>query len=431
MQLLASRATLATQSMSTIPRAPILEKLPDFELEDDVPPPPLPPRMAPAFAAPPRPVADKVPDSYPFTFTGTGAEYFRIWVVNVLLTVLTLGVYSAWAKVRRLQYFYRNTRIDNSTFDYHGKPGAILKGRLLAMFLLVAYKVAFELSAPAAIAVAVVLVALVPWLLARSFRFKMVNSSYRGLRFRFAGSAIDAYKMLSVFPLLAAFGVFYGWNVAITDPSRIGAGTVILGLALVVLAVCTIPLGHYLLKRFQHNNAYFGQTPVFFDARPGEFFKIYARAVGFLLLGSISAAIFGLLTHRIFQYFQSTVFGWFFTLLYGVVSAYAFYLFVTPFLQSRVQNLVWRHTELAGHRFISTVNARRLLWIHTTNLMLVTVTFGLYKPFGLIRVMKYRVECLALIPDGSLDEFMCDHAGDNAGALGQESGDLFDIEIAL
>jgi uncharacterized membrane protein YjgN (DUF898 family) len=409
---------------------PILE-LPldiDLELQENQP---LPGKAQPQPSNTPRPVEYKALGPQKFKFTGTGSEYFRIWVVNVLLTVLTLGVYSAWAKVRRLQYFYRNTRLDNSTFDYHGKPGAILKGRVLAMFLLIAYKVAFELSTPFAVGIAVLLVALVPWLLARSFRFKMVNSSYRGLRFRFAGSATDAYKMLSVFPLLAGFTVFFGWNVAVSDASRIGMGTVVLGVALLVLILGTVPLGHYLLKRFQHNNAYFGQTPVFFDAQPAEFFKIYAQAVCFLLLGTASAAIFGYLTNDLFEYFKSTMFGWFFTLLYGVLSAYALYLFVTPFLQSRIQNLVWQHTELAGHRFESAANPYELLWIHSSNLLMVTLTLGLYKPFAQIRVMKYRIESLTLVPDGSLEEFMCDHAGDNTGSLGQEAGDIFDIEIAL
>jgi uncharacterized membrane protein YjgN (DUF898 family) len=46
----------------------------------------------------------------PFRFTGTGGEYFRIWIVNVMLSVVTFGIYSAWAKARRLQYFYRHTR---------------------------------------------------------------------------------------------------------------------------------------------------------------------------------------------------------------------------------------------------------------------------------------------------------------------------------
>ncbi len=55
-------------------------------------------------------------------FTGTGAGYFGIWIVNLLLTIVTLGIYSAWAKVRRLQYFYRHTEIAGSSFDFHGSP---------------------------------------------------------------------------------------------------------------------------------------------------------------------------------------------------------------------------------------------------------------------------------------------------------------------
>ena len=47
-------------------------------------------------------------------FTGSGSEYFKIWIVNVLLTIVTLGIYSAWAKVRRLRYFYNNTRFAGS-----------------------------------------------------------------------------------------------------------------------------------------------------------------------------------------------------------------------------------------------------------------------------------------------------------------------------
>ena len=54
---------------------------------------------------------------YPFEFHGQATEYFKIWIVNVLLTVLTLGIYSAWAKVRTMRYFYGHTVLDNSSFD--------------------------------------------------------------------------------------------------------------------------------------------------------------------------------------------------------------------------------------------------------------------------------------------------------------------------
>lgn len=401
---------------------------------------PSPLALAPAASAPPAPssaaarariAAINAGDPMRFQFTGSGAEYFRIWVVNLLLTIVTFGVYSAWAKVRRLQYFYRNTKLDGSVFDYHGNPKAILKGRILALVLIVAYKLAFEISQAAALAVALLLVAIVPWLLARSFRFKLINSSYRGLRFRFAGTALAAYRMLSLFPVLAALTAFYVWNVAVMGPQNVGVRTIIVGVVLLVVALGTIPLGHFLLKRFQHDNAYFGQAPVFFHAKARAFFAIYGRAIGFLLLGSVSAGMFGFLTRKIYLTLEATMFGWLFTLLYSVASAYAFYLFVNPYLQSRIQNLVWNQTEIGGHRFVSTASARQLLWIHASNLLFLVLSLGLYKPFAAMRLMKYRVESLRLEPDDNLEEFMCDHAGDNAGAIGQEAGDLFDIEIAL
>jgi len=36
---------------------------------------------------------------HPLEFTGKGGEYFGIWIVNLFFSVLTLGIYSAWAKV--------------------------------------------------------------------------------------------------------------------------------------------------------------------------------------------------------------------------------------------------------------------------------------------------------------------------------------------
>src|SRR5262245_52514343 len=79
------------------------------------------------------------PRPLPFQFSASGGEYFRIWIVNLLLTIVTLGIYSAWAKVRRLRYFYGSTQIAGSSFEYHGRPLQILKGRLIAAALLIPY----------------------------------------------------------------------------------------------------------------------------------------------------------------------------------------------------------------------------------------------------------------------------------------------------
>jgi uncharacterized membrane protein YjgN (DUF898 family) len=75
-------------------------------------------------------------------FLGSGSEYFRIWIVNLLLSVLTVGIYSAWAKVRREQYFHRATRLAGAAFDWDASPIAILRGRVLAVVLLIAVQAA-------------------------------------------------------------------------------------------------------------------------------------------------------------------------------------------------------------------------------------------------------------------------------------------------
>lgn len=367
-----------------------------------------------------------------FEFTGSGSEYFRIWVVNLLLTILTLGVYSAWAKVRRLQYFYRNTRVGDAIFDYHGSSKAILKGRALALVLLLAYNISYEISTPVAVAVLLILAAIMPWLIARAFHFKLANSSYRGLHFRFRGTVGEAYRMLILFPIVLAITALFVWSLVTSFARSPGLGVILLSVFLTVAALATtVPLAHYFLKRFQYDHAYFGQTPFYFHARPSDFFKTYGKAVGFFFLGAIPSMIFAYLTEGIYQSLEASMFGWLFALLYGLGSIYTFYLFVWAYLQSRVQNLVWNQAELGVHRFQSTASARRLLWIHASNLALIALTLGLYKPFAAVRLAKYRIESVTLLAEGGVEDFHANRDEDAAGATGQEVNELFNFDIAL
>ncbi|MEO7496502.1 MAG: YjgN family protein [Massilia sp.] len=407
-----------------------------LELEEIAPPPAAPPASAPTprgrVARKGAPNDAALAGEQAFGFTGSGGEYFRIWVVNLLLTILTLGIYSAWAKVRRLQYFYRNTTIAGASFNYHGNALAILKGRVLAVGLLAAWKFSWGRSVVASVLIATVLGALMPWLLSRSFRFKLINSSYRGLRLRFGGSVGDAYKALSLFPILIGVTVFFAWSILTSFSRNPGVGTAVLGVLLPLLVFASlVPVAHFFVKRYQHDNAYFGQTPFFFQGRTSDFFKIYGRAIGVFFLGSLSAGAFTFLTGRLFTWLSHGTFGWLFEIIYGMLSASAFYLFLRPFIESRIQNVVWNSTILGGHRFRSSTRARALVWIHASNLMLIMCTCGLYKPFATIRLVRYKVACMSLVFDDTVEEFLVNQAGDNAGALGQEAGDFFDVDIAL
>jgi uncharacterized membrane protein YjgN (DUF898 family) len=123
----------------------------------------------------------------PFEFRGDGAEYFRIWIVNLLLTIVTLGIYSAWAKVRRMRYFYGNTILDGHGFEYHAKPIQILKGRIIivvAYFVFLLIIKAVPLLALLALPLAIVGV---PWIIVKARTFQMRVTSYRNLRFNFHG----------------------------------------------------------------------------------------------------------------------------------------------------------------------------------------------------------------------------------------------------
>ena len=86
------------------------------------------------------------PERHPIEFTASGSEYFRIWIVNLLLIVVTLGIYLPWAKVRKLKYFYSNTWVGGDALDFHGEPVKMLRGTLIAAGFLIAYSVGSNFS---------------------------------------------------------------------------------------------------------------------------------------------------------------------------------------------------------------------------------------------------------------------------------------------
>ena len=134
----------------------------------------------------------------PIIFQGQTSEYFGIWIVNLLLSIVTLGIYSAWAKVRRKKYFYNNTLIDNVGFDYHAKPISILKGRLIAVALLIIAAINPILQSLVFLIIFIVL----PWLVVRGSIFNARNTSHRGLRFDFIGTVGQAVRVFIGLPLL-------------------------------------------------------------------------------------------------------------------------------------------------------------------------------------------------------------------------------------
>ena len=335
-----------------------------------------------------------------FSFTGKGSEYFGIWMVNLLLTMLTFGIYSAWAKVRRMQYFYRNTHLNDASFDYHGTAIAILKGRLIALALFATYFILGQMMPLVGLAVGLLIALIMPYLLVTSFRFRLYNTSYCGLRFGFVGSIKSAYVTFLLLPFVTLFTVY-------------------------LLA----PFTHQRIKAYQHNNSRFGQSAFNFDGSVGSFYKIYFFT---LMLVVLIISLFGL---GIYQLFWSEIANLpKETIVALAVGVYMLLILasmlVIPYFMARIQNLVWNNTQLGEHRFSSTLSARGLAWVIFSNFFLIIITMGLFKPFADIRAARYRVEHMAMLPAGNLEEFIASEQ-QQIGATGTETAEIFDVDIGF
>ncbi|HEX9431657.1 MAG TPA: DUF898 family protein, partial [Burkholderiales bacterium] len=114
-----------------------------------------------------------------FKFNGRAGEYFAIWIVNLCLSVITLGIYSAWAKVRRKRYFYGNTLLNDSAFEYLANPWAILKGRLIVVAAFLVYSVSNQVNPLIGLALVLAFLLVMPWVVVKALRFNARNTAHR------------------------------------------------------------------------------------------------------------------------------------------------------------------------------------------------------------------------------------------------------------
>ena len=118
-------------------------------------------------------------------------------------------------------------------------------------------------------------------------------------------------------------------------------------------------------------------------------------------------------------------------LIFGpVIAVYASYLAVFSYLRARIGNLTMNGTIVGAFRCRSTLRARDLAWLYTTNIVAVIATAGLAVPWVTIRMARYRAANLCVVGAASLASFAA-AAGTAGTATGSEVGDLFDVDVSL
>lgn len=394
--------------------------------------------FAPTTALADEPVPARTLD---IRFTGSGSEYFRIWIVNLLLTLVTLTLYAPFARARRIAYFQNNTLVGGDPLGFHADPWKMFRGYLLVLLLGLGYWAVSNFTPDLSWIALLVFMALWPALWRASLQFRLRNTSWRGVRLSFAGDLNGAYlSMLPFFLPALAFvlllpGVTEGEEMAPEAAQRTGIVIGVVALGFTAL----LPWLLARIKRYQHGGYVFAQQRTTLRGGTGRFYTLFLKTGGVSLLVSVIAvALFALVLFVLGRgMFADMASGQKRALLALAVPVAlgVIYLLIplvsAPYFGARFQNLLWGGTRSEKVRFASALRFRSLFRVTLVNWLLIIVTLGLYWPFAKVRTARLKLEAMALEVDGPVDDWLAQAQQAGKGVLGDAAGDFFGMDMGL
>ncbi len=323
-----------------------------------------------------RPVTRPQP-RYGVRFRGRGGPLFGIWSVNMALTLVTLGVYFFWGKVRTRRYFWSQAEFAGDRFTFRGTGAELLIGWMKAAPVL-----ALVLWGPGLVdlawenpnagywgaGIALVLLGLL-WPLAEigANRYRLSRTSWRAIRFSFRGSAWPYMKI---------------WLIGMP-------------LWLITLGLWT-PFFDTARRRYLLEHTQFGDARFTCDIHGKELFSFYLVSWA-LLLPTAGASYF-----------------WY---------------------KALAERYYWSRTQLIHNEGLSRADFEcslkgmdlLVLWIQTTAMIMVTL--GLGWPWTRIWEARLRLETLTMTGDFRPGRIR--QSTDAAGAAGEGAADFLGLDFGF
>lgn len=373
--------------------------------------------------------------TYPFSFTGTGIDYFFICIRTFLLAIITLGIYDAWGTVERRRYILGHSKVVGHGFDYHAKPKTILIGRLIAVGILVVIQAVTFLYPEATGIGTLILLALIPWLIVKALRFRTRNTSYRTVCFNFIGSvwgAAKVFMLLPFFPILIVIGI--GFLAVFLSKIGLGGTPFVIIVSIIILTTLFLwaPIVTRARRNYLLNHLRFGISSfsIRFPLKP------LVKVIIKLLFVTIAICIgLGLIGYYLYTLFPIESFskeeiiridaelnslGWITFLIPLLI--YGIFKLIFLAYSLVVYNLSLNHLTLAGgHRFKGELRFMPLFLIITSNIIMIIGSLGLLYPFAVVRFQRYQLSVTSLITAVSLDGFL-EHDQAAGGAAAAEFG---------
>ena len=378
---------------------------------------------------------------YTLKFTGTAPEYFRIWIVNLLLSVITLGIYSAWAKVRTLAYFYGHTTIHDSGFSFLANPVKILKGRIVAVGLFAIYWGTMKFYPEHILWAVSALVLLFPFILVTALSFRMRNTAFRNIRFHFKPNFGGAYRMFIIPVLIILALTWAGYSMLESSDfvrraqeqskGEFHVQDMVVSLLFLSAAVF-IPYFIYLRAKFMVEQTSYGNRTATFHARGWDFYKYFLVAlVTFILLVIATSVVVGVVAvaggvsagkgHSGAVPALITIIMM--LMIYGVG------FFIAGYINARITNVTVSNIQFGENRLQCHLKPLTVGWIYLTNTIAIILSLTLLIPWAQVRMARYKAGCTEILEKDfhSIEAV----AQPDRSAIGEEIIDIFDFDMGF
>lgn len=388
-------------------------------------------------------------DKHRVTFTGSGGDYFKLWLSNLLLTIVTLGIYTPWARRRRVQYFFRNTEVGPDPFDFTASSRSMVTSFILVALVYLLIQVMSSQGLSTAVSgVTLLIAAATPWLWRSAVRFRLGNTTWRGLPFVFHATTRETYT--AAWPLLGGAALIA--MLALVMPSvlpeapKTGAvKAAALGPTVWVGGLVGMALAGIILIRLRFNFLQLQMTRTSLGGQMGafkagfaEFFKVGVICIGIGLLAYAALiGVIGVFSAGLIGFGRGMDRGGIAVLVIVVV------LFLVPLLlipasitmaawEAMVFRTVWSNAGLSNMaRSKCNLQTRAFVWLRAKNALLILVTLGLYRPFAAVNEYRMKVDSVRIFTRGDIDVLAAVLERNNKNGLGDAAADLAGFDLAV
>ncbi len=339
------------------------------------------------------------PQEMPIGFHGTGGGLFKIMLINWILTILTLGIYSFWGKTKVRRYLCEQSSFAGDRFYYHGTGGELFRGAMIfgamfGLFNLGTYTVGqvwgVEAQGIAEISGLFLIMFLLPVIMVGAFRYRLSRTAWRGIRFSFRGKRKSALWLYIKGYLLMIFTLYFYW-----------------------------PYFDAKLQKFWRGEAYFGSHSFQYDGKGQDIFKAYLLMI---LLYIVTMAV-PLALPSLFPGIDKKLVSILVPLMW--IPLIVGFLYYTVYLA----RYHWSKTEFAGGRFNYDATGWQWLSLQFTNLLIIVFTLGFGIPWATIRSRRFLADHLAVVGNMQLSQVV--QEAQKSSALGEGAADGFDMDIDI